>query len=215
MYLFIGEDTPSKDAQLARLKTELLRKDTESFNLDTLYGHDLTLNQLQERLLFLPAADKKRLVVIRDAGRLKEEVRRYLAAYSCTPARHVVLVLDFDHLDAKDEYLQQVVKKSRVMRFKETIPPDTFALARNIEAGRQDYALRVLHQLLKKGEKPERILGGLRYGLLRSASSVLEKKKRLRLLLACDVEIKTGRLKPVFALEKTVVGLCGWVRRNS
>jgi hypothetical protein len=54
-----------------------------------------------------------------------------------------------------------------------------------------------------------RILGGLGYTWERDVMAPLEAKRRLKLLLNCDVEIKTGRLKPNFALEKLVISLCG------
>jgi DNA polymerase III delta subunit len=35
-----------------------------------------------------------------------------------------------------------------------------------------------------------------------------ELQRRLKLLLECDVSIKTGRLKPTLVLERLVIGLC-------
>nr|HPL83037.1 hypothetical protein [Candidatus Omnitrophota bacterium] len=61
---------------------------------------------------------------------------------------------------------------------------------------------------IKDGERPERILGGLRYSLENNVQDVKGLRRRLKLLLNCDIEIKTGKLKPVFALEKLVVNLC-------
>jgi hypothetical protein len=61
---------------------------------------------------------------------------------------------------------------------------------------------------LQNGERPEMILGGLRSNYERNVFKPLERRKRLKLLLNCDIEIKTGRLKPELALEKLVAGLC-------
>jgi len=66
----------------------------------------------------------------------------------------------------------------------------------------------VLNQLLRNGEKPERILGGLRYSWENSMADVFQIRKKLRLLLSCDIDIKTGRLRSDFALERLVVNLC-------
>lgn len=71
-----------------------------------------------------------------------------------------------------------------------------------------DYALRILNELLRNGERPERILGGLRYAWEREFTPGVEAKRRLKLLLNCDINIKTGKLKPNFALEKLVISLC-------
>ncbi len=63
-------------------------------------------------------------------------------------------------------------------------------------------------RLLENGERPERILGGLRYAVEKTTYHPLESKKRLKFLLNCDTDIKTGRLKAEFALERLVVALC-------
>lgn len=211
IYLFLGQDPLSKDAQLHKLRQQYLPKTTQEFNLDILYAKELTLKALQEKLLFLPASAGKRLVVIRNCQDLKEEVRDFLLAYARKPYPQVILVLDAETYDRKNTFLNQILRFTKPVRFKEEVRPDTFALARQIEMRRADFALRVLNQLLSNGERPERILGGLRYAWEKEAGNALESRRRLKYLLNCDVEIKTGKLKPQFALEKMVISLCGFV----
>ena len=61
---------------------------------------------------------------------------------------------------------------------------------------------------MEDGEKPERIIGGLRYAWAKGNVYSAEAKKKLKALLNCDIDIKTGRLRPDFALEKLVIKLC-------
>ncbi|MBM3246273.1 MAG: hypothetical protein FJZ13_02965 [Candidatus Omnitrophica bacterium] len=206
-YLFIGQGSLSKDIKLKALRQEWLSQDTEQFNLDILYGRELSLKGLQEKLLCLPVRAKNRIVVIRGAAALKEEIKEFIVGYVRKPYAGVILILDIDRQDPKDKFAGRIFKYAETSRFQEAALPDTFMLGRQIGLGRPDYALRLLYQLLKNGEKPERILGGLRYSCERNAASLLQKRKRLKLILGCDVEIKTGRLKPSFALEKLVIGL--------
>lgn len=208
IYLFIGEDCFSKDAKLQKIKEEFLNKDIESFNLDILYARELNLIDLQEKLLCLPLKAKKRLLVIKDAQYLKEDIQDFILKRTQDPPAHIILVLDMSQYDPRNEFLRNILRFAIVCRFKEPIHLDTFTLSRQIELKRGDYALRLLNQLLKNGEKPERILGGLRYSLMRTTNSHFETKKRLKLLLNCDIDIKTGRLKAALALEKFVVNLC-------
>jgi len=208
IYLFLGQDNPSKDRQLNLIKQQFLTKETEQFNLDKLYAKELTLKGLQERLLCLPVRSSKRMVVIKNAQDLKEEIQEFVLRYSKSPAKHIVLVLDVSEFDKRDDFLNQLARSAKVIRFKDVIKPDTFTLSRQITLKKPDTALCILNQLLQEGEKPERILGGLRYAWEREVAHPLEAKRRLRLLLTCDIEIKTGRLKPVFALEKLVIKLC-------
>jgi DNA polymerase III delta subunit len=208
VYLFIGEDSLSKNIKINQLKQELLAKDIEQFNLDILYAKDLTLTVLQERFLCLPVKAKKRLIIIKDAQDLKEDIRAFILRVAKNSLTRVVLVLDIDRKDRDDEFINRIQRLAKVFQFKESARLDTFALSRQIELRKPDYALRLLNQLLMNGERPERILGGLRYSLERNTDNPLEINQRLKLLLNCDLDIKTGRLKPNFALEKLVVSLC-------
>jgi len=207
-YLFIGEDSPAKDRQLQKLKDEFVNTGLEHFNIDVLYARDLVLKDLQEKLSYLPFKGSKRLLVIRQAQELKKEIKDFLSAYSETPDKGSILVLDFGPAQKRDEFLNRLKRRSKAILFKSTVKPDTFVLSRSIENRRLDASLKLLNQLLSDGEKPERILGGLRYAWERGIANPVETKRRLKLLLVCDIDIKTGRLKPVFALEKLIIGLC-------
>jgi len=209
VYLFLGEDFLSKDKQLKAIRQQLLPKETEQFNLDKLYAKELTLKTLQERLLCLPVRVPQRIVVIKDAQDLKEEIKEFILKFAKSPNKQIILVLDISETDKRDQFVNQVYRFAKTFRFKEAPRLDTFALSRQIALKKADFSLRILNQLLRDGEKPERILGGLRYAWEKDAAHPLEAKKRLKLLLNCDIEIKTGRLKPVFALEKLVISLCG------
>lgn len=210
VYLLVGQDIPAKEQLLAKIKTEHLSQETADFNQDTLYARDTTLNRLQESLLFLPFAATTRLVVLKDAQNLKDDSKAFLRGYVKKPSAGVVLVLDMERRSWRDEFIAAITPYAKVCAFKEEPRIDTFTLGRTIEARNPDTALRQLHQLLDKGEKPERILGGLRHAWEQNISNLPEAKRRLKLLLNCDVDIKTGRLKPEFAMEKLVIGLCAF-----
>jgi DNA polymerase III delta subunit len=212
VYLLIGQDVQAKEAQLRKIKQEFLPKELQDFNLDTLYAKEVDLKNIQEKFLLIPLKSAKRIIVIKDADSLDEPSRDFLLSYAKKPNKQLVLVLVLEHYDYQDSFIKNISRMAKVMRFKETVNPDTFTLNRQIELKKADYALRLLSQLLKNGEAPERILGGLRYAWEKQGIQSLEAKRKLKLLLGCDVEIKTGRLKPAFALEKLVVSLCGFVQ---
>jgi DNA polymerase III delta subunit len=209
VYLLIGQDIAAKEIQLKKIKQESFSQDLQDFNLDTLYANEVTLKDIQERFLLIPLKSEKRVIVIKEADSLDEDSRNFLLAYSKKPLKQLVLVLDFQQYDYKDEFMKAISAHALVMRFKEITNPDTFVLNRQIELKKTDSALNILNQLLKNGEAPERILGGLRFAWEKQDITGQSAKKKLRLLLNCDIEIKTGRLRPAFALEKLVVNLCG------
>jgi len=210
VYLLVGQDIAAKEIQLKKIKQEFLSLQLQDFNLDTLYAKEINLKDIQERFLAIPLKSAKRIIVIKDAHLLNEESRDFLLAFSKKPHKQLVLVLDFAQYDYKDEFIKGIAAQAHLLRFKEIINPDTFALNRQIDLKKTDSALRLLNQLLKNGEAPERILGGLRYAWEKQDIQSLSARKKLKLLLHCDLEIKTGRLKPAFALEKLVVSLCGF-----
>ncbi|MFA5350873.1 MAG: hypothetical protein WC357_06060 [Candidatus Omnitrophota bacterium] len=212
VYLLIGQDPQARESQLRKIKQEFLPKELQDFNLDTLYAKELTLKIMQERFLAIPLKSAKRIIVIKDVDFLDEPSRDFLLSYAKKPNKQLVLVLTLEHYDYKDGFIKSISPFARIMRFKETVNPDTFSLNRQIELRKTDYALRLLNQLLRNGEAPERILGGLRYAWEKQGIQGQEARRKLKLLLGCDVEIKTGKLKPAFALEKLVVGLCGFVQ---
>ena len=218
VYVLIGQDHISKDIKIRKLRQEFLDKNTEQFNLDILYGKELSLKTLQEKLLCLPLNSKTRIVIIKEAQELRQDVKEFILNYAKTPYPQICLVLDINTFSlrksglklqgSQDEFLKNIARYSHILHFKEAIPLDAFTLNRQINLKKTDYALRILNQLLKNGEPPERIMGGLRYSWQRDIAGAFELRKRIGLLLNCDLDIKTGRLKPDFALEKLVVKLC-------
>lgn len=211
VYLLTGQDIQAKEIQLKKIKQEFLSPELQDFNSDTLYAKEITLKDIQERLLAIPLKSANRVVVIKDAHSLDQESSDFLLAFSKNPQKQVILVFDFAHYDPKNELIQGISAQAQLIRFKETINPDAFVLNRQIELRKTDLALRILNQLLENGEAPERILGGLRYAWEKQGQGGSDARKKLKLLLNCDIEIKTSRLKPAFALEKLVVSLCGFV----
>lgn len=209
VYLFIGQDSLSKEAQLKKIKQEFLAKGVEQFNTDILFAKDLSLKGLQEKFLCLPSGCSKRIIAIKGIEGLDKDSEEFIIRYVKKPHPQIILVLDIFQQRRKDEFVNSVSRFAKVFRFKEELSVDTFTLNRQIGFGRAGYALRILNQLLKKGERPERILGGLRYAWEKDSGTAAQMSKRLKLLVNCDMEIKTGRLKAPFALEKLVICLCG------
>ncbi|MBM3255676.1 MAG: hypothetical protein FJZ08_05175, partial [Candidatus Omnitrophica bacterium] len=139
LYLLIGQDISSKDLKLKSIKKSLLGQALENFNLDTLYAKGLALAELQEKLLCLPVRIKKRILVIKDAQALKEPLRDFLLEYSKKPPAHLVLILDLEHYDLRDDFILSMSRRGQVYRFKETLAVNTFSLTRQIESKRPDY----------------------------------------------------------------------------
>jgi len=213
-FVFLGPDTvdssgsSSKETILKKIKAKYLSKASEDFNFDILYAADLSLKDLQEKLLYLPLNSGVRVTLIKGAQHLDAQAKEFILRYLRKPNTAMVLVIDVDKYSPKDTFVKSLVSSLRPVYTREQKDPDAFLLARQITSSRAHEALKVLDQLLEKGQKPEMILGGLRYAWERDAASALKMRRGLKLLLNCDIEIKTGKLKAHYALEKLVVSLC-------
>ena len=207
-YLFVGEDEFSKDIKLSKIKRELFSPQLESFNFDTLYAKELNLKTLQEKLLLLPVKARQRLILIKQTQKLSSSIKEYLSSYLKNPLKHVSLILDVRGANKKDMFFTRISSLVRVVNFWESTQINSFTLAHQVLQRRAKPALRLLRQLLLQGEKPERILGALRYQLREQRLDVKDRKRKLDLLLNCDIDIKTGRLKPELALEQLLFRWC-------
>lgn len=208
VFLFTGPDLASKDAQLKELKRKFFSQKLDQFNCDVFYAKELALQDLQEKILSLPLNSPKRIIVIRQAQNLKPVVKEFILNFAKQEPQKSILALDMDCCDRRDEFIKKLSPYAKTVSFKEEEAVNTFTLSRQIELKHIDGALKVLNRLLGEGEKPERILGGLRHTWERNIGTSVERKKRLKLLLSCDLDIKTSRMKITFALEKLVVSLC-------
>jgi DNA polymerase III delta subunit len=208
IYLVTGQDVPAKDKALKEIKSKYICALTEQFNLDTIYAKDVTLEELQEKLLYMAASAGHRMVVIKQASSLKKDCKEYLQLYVQAPNPAVILVLDMEEFDRKDKFCSVVSAHATTRQFQQEIHKTTFALADEICSGKAAASLTILNQLLKNGQKPELILGGLRSGLSRNTTDIVSIRRLNSLLLECDLAIKTSTLKPSFALERLVVRLC-------
>jgi DNA polymerase III delta subunit len=149
------------------------------------------------------------MVVVRNCQELKNDVKDFLLSFATKePHEGLVLVLEAERGMARDDFLEGLKKNCRTLYFKEERQLTVFDLVRAMEAGSAQESLGILNRLLSDGEKPERLLGGLRAAWQKSAASRADLVRRLKLLLECDLDIKTGRLKPALVLERLVIRLC-------
>lgn len=209
VYVFAGGPNPEKDRRLSVLRSRFLAPESVQFNSDTLYAREITLKDLQEKLLCLPVNNPYRLITVKSGRYLKEDVKSFIRSYAARPYGHVVLVIDMDESGRKDTFVQELVPYAEIVWFPRERAPDAFLLARQIHERRTAEALRTLNILLAGGEKAEKIMGGLRWAWEKDVFAPGELRRRLKLLLVCDKEVKTGLVKPVFALEKLVITLSG------
>ena len=218
LYFFIGEDEPAKQEKINSLKNESLKKGFEDFNCESFYAKELTLPLFKEALSRLPLESPKRIMVIKDVFKLKDELKDYFAAQIEKLPEDLILILESAVIPKTESaFVNKISRYGKVIPFKAKEKIDAFGLARAIERKDASSALNLLVDLFRNGEKPEMILGALRHRFVKSDSfssatdnlKLKEKKEKVGLLMEADLNLKTGKVKPEFALEILVVKLCG------
>lgn len=208
LYLFLGDDEISKKRKLDSLKREFLSQDNREFNYDILYANQINLLKFKELLKSSTFGGNNRLIIIKDALNLNILIKEYILSYLKRQDPKTILVIDIKDFDAKDKFIQELFRYAKAFKFQRLQKINTFDLSRALKKKDSVLSLNILSKLLSNGERPERILGGLRYEWVNDHSLEFEeKKRRLSLLLDTDLNLKRGRLRADFALELLITNL--------
>jgi DNA polymerase III delta subunit len=208
IYLFLGEPSPSKEQAITRLKNKLMPDpQARIFDYDALDGMEVGSAGLKQSLMALPALGPRRLVMIRNANKLKDNQQDLLAEFGADNPK-VDVVLDWNSLAAK-RFITRCGGRIRIEQSESGEKQNVFKMA-DLIPRRPDEALKILNGLYEDGESPLNILGGLvwYWGKHRSRFPGENYKKGLLHLQEADLRIKRSRVKPEQAVEMLVVKLC-------
>lgn len=210
IYLLLGGDSSAKEAKIAELKSEhLTNDDAVKFDSDAFRGADVDAVTLKKSLIALPAVAKRRLVVLRAIEKLNSQNRKILLDFIDSGQDHAVLVLETGEAP-KNKFFAQLVKKAKVFRFgQEWVKTNVFDVTRAMDNRDPAGALKILNQLMRGGDHPLQIMGGLvwYWGRAKNRVSAESFKKGLLVLQEADLNIKRSRLKPENAVEIAVTKL--------
>ena len=92
-YYLHGDDEHRKDGLLRTVIEAAVEPATRDFNLDVLRGSELDAERLDSLLQTPPLMASRRVVVVRDTGSLRKDVRATIERYLDAPSPDVVLVL--------------------------------------------------------------------------------------------------------------------------
>ncbi len=210
-YLFLGQDTLAKDVKLTELKKQFLKtKEAFEFDLETLYAQTLAADELKKSLLNLPVVSKKRVVVIKDAHKLSPYNKGLIEEFTSDAPDYLILILDSEIWEAKDSFVKKISPFAKVTAFEQRPELNVFALTNTIAMRNSMESLKILTQLLVKGDHPLQIMGGLVWYWGKSKDRMPSErfKKGLLALEETDLNIKRSRLKGEYALEVLIVKLC-------
>lgn len=111
-YLFISLQAENRDARIETLKKNLFStKEALKFDFEVLDGAKISSKELGVALYSYPAVAAKKLVVVRDAGKLKEDSLDVILKFLDDTQTKVVLVLDAQTWDGRGELKKKIKER--------------------------------------------------------------------------------------------------------
>lgn len=211
-YLFLGEDDKERKNRIDSIKAVYLDNGLKDIDSEVVYSDNKQLSppKFSEFLSYLPSSpSKKRIVHIKNIESLSEDNRVILIKYLKNPSKSVLLLLDSYKPNIDDAFIKKLEPFVKIFNFRSKKKLGVFDLTDGIAQGKITDVLVVLNTLINSREKPENILGALRWKWedMKENLSVEKFKQGLKLLLDTDIKIKNGRLNKELALEYLVIRL--------
>jgi len=116
-YLLVGEEVLLREEFLSQLLRALLPSGMEPLNLDVLVGTEATGEDLITRCRTVPAFSPRRVVVLKEADRLRPEAWESLLTYLENPVSTTCLICIAEKLDSADRRLQRIEQVGKLLRF--------------------------------------------------------------------------------------------------
>ena len=217
-YLIIGEDIVAKDRTISEIQQQLLpAADARKFDYDVLDGSRIEPTELKKTLLALPAVASQRLIVIREAHKLKSQQKDILAGFMAGQSNHCVLVLEMGTSQGQDAFIRKIKPFVKVSETSSTEKTSVFDMTRAIEARHPAEALKLLRDMLDEGVHPLQIMGGMVWfwGKTKQRLKGPAYLDGLKALQEADLNIKRSRLPADHAMEVLVAKLDGLLRQET
>ncbi len=217
-YLFLGEDSLSKNEQIESAKRKILPADKNgkilkealSFDYQLLYADKLTPEDFKKALITLPVVAKQRLIIIRNTNKLNKHNQELVLEFLNKGADYLSIIFDICEPDLQNNFLKKIAKFSKVSLGKKEYRHNVFNMTDAIMARDIPGALRQLNDLMDNGDHPLQIMGGLVWfwGNNKNRLSKDKFQKGLKYLQEADLNIKRTRLNAQNAVELVVTKLC-------
>lgn len=211
MYLFSGDDHPSKDIKINDLKVKYLTTpEAINFDLESLDARSLDPADLKKALVTLPVIASKRVIFIRNIEKAKQQNQEIILDFGEKKEDYHIIICDTSLPSLDNAFGKQLASLGNVVRCaikKENL--NVFDMTNAMGAKNPVKALEILHELFNRGDHPLQLMPGVIWfwGKSRSRVSPDNFRRGLEALQEADINIKRSRLAPEEAVEFAVVKL--------
>jgi DNA polymerase-3 subunit delta len=130
VYILHGEESLLIDEAMATLKAHALPKTAVDFNFDIFSGKSTTATKVADAARMLPAFAERRLVIVKDADKLKIDTLTDLQLYLEDPSPSTVLIFVGEKFDARTKFYKSVKKAGTAIKFNHPDPRQLGSLIR-------------------------------------------------------------------------------------
>jgi DNA polymerase III delta subunit len=211
IYLLVGQDHLAKEQKIAEIKIKALpSKESLSFDYQVLHGYKLDNEALKKALMALPVVGHARVILFRQTDELTAAQKTIIVNAYAGSEKNLILIFEAEGLDDKDVLYKKFGQAMKVFSFSPKSYHNVFDLMRVILMSRKAEALELLDELLKAGDHPLQIVGGMLWAWrnAKNKMAAVKFKKGLTAFEQADFYIKRSQLKGEHALEVLVVKLC-------
>ena len=198
IYLLVGQDHLAKEQKISEIKAKAFpSKESLPFDYQILHGYRLDNDALKKALMALPAMGAMRVILIRQADQLTAVQKTMIAEGYEKSKKALIIIFEAESLDERDTLLKKFDRVMKVLSFDPKIRHNVFDLTRMIFMNRKLEALELLDELLKNGDHPLQIIGGMLWAW-RNARNKMPFVKFTQGLVAfqeADFNIKRSQLK--------------------
>lgn len=115
IYFLYGDDDFLKDASLEKLKEVALTGAIADFNYDLFRAGEVNMSNLMSALATLPVMASRRLVVLKDADKLKADEQETLLSYLKDPSPSTTLVMSGKDVDKRKTFFSVIKEKGNLV----------------------------------------------------------------------------------------------------
>ena len=121
VYFLFGEEPYFLDVLADIIENQTLNEMERSFNLDVVYGYDVSANQLIAAARSYPVMSERRVILVKEANRMKKDELEKMAAYLEKPVPSTILAFiykDKKKPDGRTKFAKTLATKAIVFESK-------------------------------------------------------------------------------------------------
>lgn len=115
LYFIYGNDEFLKNQSLAKIKEIALKGVMPDFNFDLFHAGEADISRIMSVLSTLPVMAKRRLVILKDADKLKSQEQEALVSYFNDPSPTTTLLMVGGDVDKRKTFFSTLAKKGALV----------------------------------------------------------------------------------------------------